>query len=159
MKNVFDKMKDILYNYIDYILILLVVIIIGGIIGWRLEILFDNNKTEAINNNVDTIEEINDNNETSSNEKEDLVQDEEESSSEEDKSNETNEEITVEIPQGSLPPNTAQILLDNAIIDDKTEFLDRAADLGLDTKLRSGNFTFNKNSKLDTVINKLANIK
>ncbi|MBS4536576.1 hypothetical protein GOQ29_13205 [Clostridium sp. D2Q-14] len=172
MKNKFEKIKDLLYDYIDYVLIILVVVIIGGIIGWRLEILFNDNETEAITSNIDSIEkdvdensskkekeDSNANKEEKNDSEENKDNDEKSSSSKDDKSSKNDEEIAIEIPQGSLPSDTAQILLDNDLIDDVDKFIDRAEALKLETKLRSGEFTFNKGSDLDNIIKTLANIK
>ncbi|MBS4537815.1 hypothetical protein GOQ27_05040 [Clostridium sp. D2Q-11] len=176
MNNAFEKVKDLLYDYIDYFLILLVVLLIGAIIGWRLDILFGDNELEETDNNIQ-IEESNDENvedstkeEQEKNSDEDAENDErddqekdnsgrEESSSVNNQDGQAKEEISLDIPEGSLPPNTAQILLDNGVIQDKNQFLSRASELGLDIKLRSGSYTFIKNSDLDTIIKILANIK
>lgn len=40
MNNFLEKLKDFLYDATDYIIMLVVVLVVAGIIGWRLEILF-----------------------------------------------------------------------------------------------------------------------
>lgn len=175
MNKTLEKAKDILYDYIDYVLILIVVLLVGALIGWRLDLLFgDNDLTDEKDSDVKVEEPVDDNKEEApdkdsknedNEEKDDTDEDSNKDSETEDSSSEDNdngqakEEISVEIPQGSLPHNTAQILLDKGVIQDKNEFLTRASELELDTKLRSGTFTFIKNSELDTVIKLLANIK
>ncbi|HLR33999.1 MAG TPA: hypothetical protein VK071_01545 [Tissierellales bacterium] len=40
MNKFLEKLKDLLYDATDYIIMLVVVLVVAGIIGWRLEILF-----------------------------------------------------------------------------------------------------------------------
>ncbi len=40
MKDSLERLKDILYNISDYLIMGAIVIVIGLIIGWRLDILF-----------------------------------------------------------------------------------------------------------------------
>jgi hypothetical protein len=53
MKNFFEKLKDFIYDYIDFITVILVIILIGAIIFWRLDILFTD--TEVDNSLVNSL--------------------------------------------------------------------------------------------------------
>ena len=50
MKNFLEKVKDVLYNISDYIIIFSIIVGIGLIITWRLDILFPKNLTDIESN-------------------------------------------------------------------------------------------------------------
>lgn len=83
-----------------------------------------------------------------------------------DKSNDMNMEtssldntsIIVEIPVGTFPAKIADILLELNLIEDKTKFLNRTVEIGVDKQLKSGTFKIMNNSSLDDIIKTIANI-
>lgn len=71
MRNFTEKIKDFLYDATDYVLILVIIVGVAVIIGWRLDILFakDMDKHD-IDNDKTTITNIVDNDKDSHNDKE-----------------------------------------------------------------------------------------
>ena len=50
-----EKLKDIFYDAIDYVLIIVIIIVVAGIISWRLNILFHKEDTNnpALGNKIE----------------------------------------------------------------------------------------------------------
>ena len=173
MKKFVEGVKDFFYDAIDYILIVFIIIAVIGVIGWRLDILFAkspiNNIKESNNIISDTNNPQDNNNNTNEEEPENETIDEQKKPENEDNKNnenaqpdstpeETPEEIiNIVIPKGSLATNIAKILFDKGLINDKNQFLIKAQELGLDTKLKSGTFQIKSNSSLETIIKIIAN--
>lgn len=205
--NFWEKFKDFLYNSIDYIIMLIVIIAVVCIISWRLDILFVNNGanstlTKNIENNNDdkkVVENIDsDQNTEASNEDngEKLPEtagnaetsDEEapvetagdanaseeaptetagdtneekpaEEKPQEEKPAETGGTIEVNIPAKSLPGEIGKILEQQGVVSSATDFVNKCVELKLDTKLKSGKFTFNKGASIDDVVKIIAQIK
>lgn len=204
--NFWEKFKDFLYNSIDYIIMLIVIIAVVCIISWRLDILFVNNGanstlTKNIENNNDdkkVVENIDgDQNNEGTNEDTgdklpetagDANTDEEapvesagdanadektptetagdaneekpaEEKPAEEKPAETGGTIEVNIPAKSLPGEIGKILEQQGVVSSATDFVNKCVELKLDTKLKSGKFTFNKGASLDDVVKIIAQIK
>lgn len=204
--NFWEKFKDFLYNSIDYIIMLIVIIAVVCIISWRLDILFVNNGanstlTKNIENNNDdkkVVENIDgDQNTEASNEDTgeklpetagDANTDEEapvesagdanaseeaptenagdaneekpaEEKPAEEKPAETGGTIEVNIPAKSLPGEIGKILEQQGVVSSATDFVNKCVELKLDTKLKSGKFTFNKGASLDDVVKIIAQVK
>lgn len=205
--NFWEKFKDFLYNSIDYIIMLIVIIAVVCIISWRLDILFVNNGanstlTKNIENNNDdkkVVENIDgDQNNEGNNEDtgEKLPEtpgnaegsDEEapvdtagdanaseeeptetagdaneekpaEEKPQEEKPAETGGTIEVNIPAKSLPGEIGKILEQQGVVSSATDFVNKCVELKLDTKLKSGKFTFNKGASLDDVVKIIAQVK
>lgn len=175
MRRLIETIKDIIYDYIDYFIIIIVVFSVSVLIGWRLPQLFasgldkqpinDSENIIVVSENIDNNSENNDS-KTEDNENENITEDNENTldenknlensinNNEEEIKKSSNEKIiiTVEIPKGSLGPKIAQILKDKGLINDTTEFLKRAKELKLDTKLQSGKFNIEEGSTLDNII-------
>src|SRR5699024_2288818 len=155
MEDFFEKLKDELYNSMDYIAMLVIVVAIGLIIGWRLDLLFPDDHLNA-SNEQNITEENNQDEEDESEDKSDRDDDGEKS--DEDAQNKgidtdsLNEDITVNIPTGSFTPQIGSLLESEGIIIDTKEFVARAEELKLETKLRSGNFELPEGSSLDDII-------
>lgn len=165
MKNFLEKLKDFIYDYIDFVMISVVVVLIGVIIFWRLDILFDDAKIDE-NNTKDIKTEEPKNEDKSKDEKEPnteepkVEKDNDKNKEEDSKDEETsgsNENIEINIEKGSSSETIAQILLDKKLINDKRKFLLRLSDLNLETKLRPGTFELNNGTDIDTIIKTLAN--
>lgn len=205
--NFWEKFKDFLYNSIDYIIMLIVIIAVVCIISWRLDILFVNNGanstlTKNIENNNDdkkVVENIDgdQNNEGNNEDTGDKLpetpgnsetSDEEapietagdanaseetptetagdaneekpaEEKPQEEKPAETGGTIEVNIPAKSLPGEIGKILEQQGVVSSATDFVNKCVELKLDTKLKSGKFTFNKGASLDDVVKIIAQIK
>ncbi len=205
--NFWEKFKDFLYNSIDYIIMLIVIIAVVCIISWRLDILFVNNGanstlTKNIENNNDdkkvvenidgdqnnegTNEDTGDklpetpgNSETSDEEAPvetagDANADEEaptetagdaneekpsEEKPQEEKPAETGGTIEVNIPAKSLPGEIGKILEQQGVVSSATDFVNKCVELKLDTKLKSGKFTFNKGASLEDIVKIIAQVK
>ena len=205
--NFWEKFKDFLYNSIDYIIMLIVIIAVVCIISWRLDILFVNNGanstlTKNIENNNDdkkVVENIDgdQNNEASNEDTGDKlpetpghaeVSDEEapvdtagdanaseeeptetagdaneekpaEEKPQEEKPAETGGTIEVNIPAKSLPGEIGKILEQQGVVSSATDFVNKCVELKLDTKLKSGKFTFNKGASLDDIVKIIAQVK
>lgn len=205
--NFWEKFKDFLYNSIDYIIMLIVIIAVVCIISWRLDILFVNNGanstlTKNIENNNDdkkVVENIDgdQNNEANSEDNGDKLpetagntdeSDEEapvetagdekpadeeptetagdaneekpaEEKPAEEKPAETGGTIEVNIPAKSLPGEIGKILEQQGVVSSATDFVNKCVELKLDTKLKSGKFTFNKGASLDDVVKIIAQVK
>jgi len=188
MKNFIEKLKDFLYDGIDYMLIFVIVIAVAGIIGWRLDILFavdmnkstveyieDSNSDNVVlgNDTIESEDEVESPNDIVEN---DTIEDEavEDDINEDSQSNnpaasedndipstdtvdiQQNEVIIVKIPQGSLAPTIADILINKGLITNKMDFLNKSQELELDTKLKSGEFEIETNSSLEDIIRIIA---
>lgn len=205
--NFWEKFKDFLYNSIDYIIMLIVIIAVVCIISWRLDILFVNNGanstlTKNIENNNDdkkVVENIDGDQNTDGNNEDNgeklpetagnsETSDEEapvetagdanaseetptetagdaneekpaEEKPQEEKPAETGGTIEVNIPAKSLPGVIGKILEQQGVVSSATDFVNKCVELKLDTKLKSGKFTFNKGASLDDVVKIIAQVK
>ena len=201
--NFWEKFKDFLYNSIDYIIMLIVIIAVVCIISWRLDILFVNNGanstlTKNIENNNDdkkVVENIDGNQNTEANSEDngeklpetagnadgsdeeapvetagdekpadeeaptETAGDTNEEKPAEEKPAETGGTIEVNIPAKSLPGEIGKILEQQGVVSSATDFVNKCVELKLDTKLKSGKFTFNKGASLDDVVKIIAQVK
>lgn len=210
-----DKTKDLFYNAIDYLVMLVIIIGVVIILGWKFEMLFNKSTTDdttVVENNteedvkptesdtgkkdiseVDKIDkkqsENNENTDSNPNETDVSTSDENNDTNSDtnadtnttdenntsDTNNETNTnkpdetkqpetkpaenaggEVTVNIPAGTLPGATGQILADNGIVESSEAFVKKAVELGLDRKLKSGEFKLTKGMSLDAVVKAIA---
>lgn len=200
--NFWEKFKDFLYNSIDYIIMLIVIIAVVCIISWRLDILFVNNGanstlTKNIENNNDdkkVVENIDGDQKTDGNNEDngeklpetagnsetsdeeapvetagdanaseetptETAGDANEEKPAEKKPAETGGTIEVNIPAKSLPGEIGKILEQQGVVSSATDFVNKCVELKLDTKLKSGKFTFNKGASLDDVVKIIAQVK
>lgn len=204
-----DKTKDLFYNAIDYLVMLVIIIGVVIILGWKFEMLFNKSATddnEIVENNteedvkptesdtvtkdiseVDKIDKEQSENTENPNETEvttdentDTENTDENGATETEQPTETettdtetteNEttvetdtkpaenaggEVTINIPAGTLPGATGQILADNGIVESSEAFVKKAVELGLDRKLKSGEFKLTKGMSLDAVVKAIA---
>lgn len=210
-----DKTKDLFYNAIDYLVMLVIIIGVVIILGWKFEMLFNKSTTDdttVVENNteedvkptesdtgkkdiseVDKIDkkqsENNENTDSNPNETDVSTSDEnndtnsdtnadtnttgENNTSDTNNETDTNKpdetkqpetkpaenaggEVTVNIPAGTLPGATGQILADNGIVESSEAFVKKAVELGLDRKLKSGEFKLTKGMSLDAVVKAIA---
>lgn len=204
-----DKTKDLFYNAIDYLVMLVIIIGVVIILGWKFEMLFNKSATddnEIVENNteedvkpteddtvtkdiseVDKIDKEQSENTENPNETEVTTDEntdtentdengateteqpiETETTETETTENETTAqtdtkpaenaggEVTINIPAGTLPGATGQILADNGIVESSEAFVKKAVELGLDRKLKSGEFKLTKGMSLDAVVKAIA---
>lgn len=165
MKKFFEVVKDILYDSIDYIIMIGIVGIVVFIIGWRLDLLFakdaldipptdtviENNKDNNVgehwdNHNVeDPIDKTNDDTDNNDNNTNKPIDN--------NKPEETKKDmVKITIPSGSLPSKIGSILEENGLVSSKSDFVLKAQELKLDTKLKSGNFEIKSNSSIEEIL-------
>ena len=174
MGNFSEKFKDILYDSMDYIMMLFIIIGIALISGWRLDALFakdaldiaDNNATiddnqnkpiEKPNNDIDDKQDAgidNGNNQDHNKAPDSDAKDDNKENQNNNMQDKTT--ITINIPEGSFPSQIASILRSNGIIEDSDEFIHKSQELGLDTKLQSGSFKITTDASLEDIIKIIA---
>lgn len=162
MKDFIEKLKDIIYDGIDYIIIALVIAAVVLVINWRLGGLFAKDATDIIADNThEIIEENNDNDdidESSTNGEQVLekdsetAQDEETDENQKDDINKEEEVVHINIPPGSLPAKIGDILVESGLIQDRNEFVNKVVELRMETRLKSGEYEIAKNSSLEEII-------
>lgn len=160
MKKLINAFRDFIYNITDYGLIITVVVMMMALLAWRFDILFNRSIVKEAIASTPPEYVFNETIPDKANNDEDpgqIANDDEENSNDEQNSGETSVIATVEIPQGSFPSKIGDILMNSNIIEDKSDFLDRSVELGLDTKLRSGTFEIAVGTNLDEVIKIIAN--
>lgn len=146
MKSFFERLKDILYDCVDYIIMALIIIGVLLIINWRLGGLFTKDAIEMPPEVSDTITEdkpTNTNKNKSNN------------SNRPDENNEEDLDIIVkiDIPSGSASSKIGEILVSSDLIENENDFIEKAIELKLDTKLKYGEFEIPKNSSLEEILN------
>jgi hypothetical protein len=158
MKKILEKIQDILYDSLDYVIMLVIVLVVVAVIGWRLDVLFakdvaSGNKVivEGVHNKVD--DEPNDDEDTEVPEE----PEEPETPVEEPPVDvapvvPTGGNIKVTIPAGSLPGKIGSILADNGVINSSRDFIAKAVELRLDTKLKSGTFEIPQGSTHEEIL-------
>ena len=141
MDSFWERLKDILYDGTDYIIMLVVVLIMILIINWRLDGLFHKNSAQTKQDKqVEDVSKDNDESEPAEN-----VVNEEDIPEE--------EFIKIDIPHDALPGKIGEILVEYGLVEDKQEFIDKTVEMQADTKLRSGEFEIPKDSTMEEIIN------
>lgn len=167
MKTIINAIRDFIYNITDYGLIIVVIVVMALILGWRFDILFNRGiEKNAISDLPQIIAEEEYNNSKNPQ----TPEDPDDAESPEKPAGETPDTpntpdtpapsgliATVEIPEGSFPSSIAKILQSSNLISDTNEFLNRSVELGLDTKLRSGTYEIEVGTSLDDIIKIIAN--
>jgi hypothetical protein len=142
LKRLINAIRDFFYETTDYAIILIVVAVIGIILIWRFNILFNfdvskNPMQSEVQPPQTTIQQ-----------------------STEDEENNTPSLpaeteaylVRITIPSGSAASDIAEILLNKNLIDSSSDFISRSIALGLDTKLKSGDFEIESDTPLDEII-------
>lgn len=148
-----EKFKDFLYSFMDYFFIIIIVILVAGVIAWRLNLLFNKNYAKkgediVVEDNIDEDDNI----------KEDEAINTEDGNDDEVKpedENVTSEDIktiTIEIPKGAVSTTIGDILAEQGLVHDSKSFVDKATELGKETKLKSGTYEIPNNLSLEGVI-------
>lgn len=157
MDNFLEKAKDILYNISDYLVMGAIILVIGIIIFWRLDIIFPGNSSNVATeeNNLPT-----ESNETLDRSKDNLKNNSEEAKDTEPLKDEATEEVkivSITIPRGAPTSNIANILLDNHLIESINNFEEKVYELDLEKSLRSGDYELKSNMPLENIIKIIAN--
>jgi len=171
------KLKDLIYDYNDILLAIIIIALAAGIIFWRVADIMaypeyakskvkTKEGTEVSLDDVDLKQEdvldMNTN-------PEDVTTDAaigtttggavSETEKEEGKTEETpvtptpaTTDTKVEIPSGSSTDKIAQIVYDKGLISSTKDFVNRAVELKVDTKLKAGTFTIPAGSDLDAIL-------
>lgn len=167
-----EKLRDIIYDSIDYIFMLGIVIIVAVVIGWRLDVLFAKDALEVppstvIVDNSDRPQDFEDEPSVQPGDPATEAPDEPgEDPAQEDPQPEPVEtpqptppppspqtqSVKVIIPEGSLPGKIGLILEENGVVASSREFLAKVVEMKLDTKLRSGTFTIQKGLSIEEVV-------
>lgn len=164
MKKFFDSLKDFLYDSTDYIIMTLIVVSVISVIGWRLDILFAKDNSDAldivhIEEDIKIDKDSNDYAENIDVEDTDTDLDSNHPSIDNDLNSDNQVFIiNISIPEGSLPATIGELLESKGLVENKKAFIDRAQELNLDRKLRSGDYSFNSDDTLDNIIKKIANV-
>ena len=168
MNNFFERLKDILYDSIDYIIMLAIIVGVVFVIGWRLDVLFakdnlDNEPKDQIivETPKDPIEESKEDDILEENlDTEGEILDNEENKPEDNLEKAPKEEeitiVTINIPEGSLPSKIGSILESNGLVSSKNDFVIKAQEMNLDRSLRSGKYEIKKNSSLEEIVKIIA---
>lgn len=162
MKDNLEKIKDILYDFSDYLIIGGIILSIVVIIGWRLDILFPETIAMVDSNNLSEVEE-----EIEETKKENIdladkeseapkISDDKESKEDQEKAPEI---IKVSIPKGSPSTSIGTILMELELINSVSDFEEKVYELKLEKKLRSGDFDIRKDDSLESIVKIIANEK
>lgn len=171
MEKFSDKLKDFFYDAIDYILMGVIILAVVGIIGWRLDVLFDGGIKDApIGKEIESSEnkKIASRNNTNSNKstteaKKDKNSSDAATKKDNKKENDKNDDkskkeeiVKVSIPKGSVSENVAEILKKNGLIKDEAEFMAKVKEMNLETDLKYGEYEIAKSSSMEDIIKKLS---
>lgn len=155
MKDFLEKTKDILYNLSDYIIMFSIILGIGLIIGWRLDILFPQT-TAMVEQNKLTVSQ----NTGSKLVEKDIIESKDENDAKKDITKKDEPTIVkVSIPNGTPSSNIGNILVDTGLISSTKEFEDKVQELDLEKSLRFGEFDIADDSSLESIVKIIANQK
>lgn len=158
MDNFLEKAKDILYNISDYLVMGAIILIIGIIIFWRLDIILPGNSSNIATEENNLPTEANKTLDRSKNDN--LKNNSEEAKDTEPSKDEPIEEIktvAITIPSGSPTSIIANILLDNHLIESIDDFEEKVYELDLEKSLRSGDYELKSDMPLENIIKTIAN--
>ncbi|GFN34263.1 hypothetical protein [Tepidimicrobium xylanilyticum] len=161
MKNFIEKLKDLLYDGIDYIVMVFIIVTVVLIINWRLDGLFAkdavddivNKPTNEIENNLD---DENRHTNIEENPNNDVIDNRNKNTGDNGQNNidaeEIKELVKITIPSGTLPPEIGDILVANGLINNKNEFLNKVIELKMETKLKSGEYEIERGLSIEDII-------
>lgn len=148
MENFLEKLKDLLYDGVDYIIMIAIVIAVILIINWRLDGLFAQGNVDLSTESSTSVEENESKNSKPSDENGDQTKTDTES-----KEKESNMLVKIDIPAGSASSDIGDILIAEGLIEEKDSFLKQLTQLNLETKLRQGQYEVPKGSSLEEILN------
>jgi len=157
---IIDRIRDFFYDSVDYIFMLVIIVVVVGVIGWRLDILFAKDAMDMSGQNEVVIDNSNRDNEDPI-----VVVDDPTVVTEDPQSptptpppttnppvTSSGEVVKVIIPEGSLPNKIGLILQEKGLVSSSRDFISKAVELHLDTKLKSGTFDIQKGLSLEAVV-------
>ncbi|MDR7857264.1 hypothetical protein [Tissierella sp.] len=168
LKKILESLKDILYDSVDYIIMIGIIGIVVFIIGWRLDLLFANDALDLPPKNHAIVEDdsakdpdpiVDDQEEQDIEEpivEDDIVENEPDEPKDPIVENPVGTIIKIVIPPGSLPSKIGNILESNGLVTSKGDFVQKSQELKLDTKLKSGSFEIEVGSSLEEIIKLIA---
>jgi hypothetical protein len=159
------KLKDLIYDYNDIFVAILIVILAGVIISWRISDIMaypkylaeqtageisDNIDINDIDLSLDDIENINDN-------PEDIVADPTPNPTVENPENEEIEFVTAEdtsftVPTGVSGTKIAQLLYEANLVESPQQFITAVAKKNAETKLMAGTFKIPAESTVEDIV-------
>lgn len=155
MKRFFDWLKDFVYDSTDYIIMLLIIVSVVFVIGWRLDVLFADDAIDipskniiVTDNKIPPVEDKQTEDIESNLDDEDL----ENPITEDPALSPNSKSISVTIPPGSLPSKIGSILESNGLVTNKNDFVEKAQELNLDKKLKSGSFEIPTKSSIEEIL-------
>jgi hypothetical protein len=156
MKKFLEGLKDLLYDSIDYIIMFGIIIGVVFVIGWRLDVLFAKDALDMPNKEGMVSEENKNGGTKNTDNKEDSKNNNVDGNNKEDNnkniSETTDEIVKINIPAGSVSTQIGSILESHGLVSSKDDFVQKAQELKLDTKLKSGDFEINKNSSIEDIL-------
>ena len=171
---IYDKLKDFLYDSVDYLFIIGILVVVVGVIGWRLDVLFEKDTVSAQPTDVVVVD-----NSSREDFLDEITPDTSEPEDGEEKAPEelqeppvvpappkqvpTNptppqtpppsvETVKLTIPEGSMPGKIGLILQENGLVTSSRDFIAKAVELKLDTKLKAGTYSISKGSTLEDIV-------
>lgn len=162
MKKLINAIKDFFYESTDYAIILMIVAVIGVILIWRFNILFSFDISKDPIQDGDeipietTIPDESQENTPDGQEASDTDNENPDDSEIDDTTANETRTVMVTIPSGSSAQSIAEILYNKNLISDTDEFIQRSIALGMDTKLKSGDFEITSDMGLDEIIKEIA---
>lgn len=143
MRRILEGIKDLIYDSIDYIIMLCIIGLVVVVIGWRLDILFTDDLTD------NPVVDIENNKDTTQNNPDNIKKNTKNLSN-------TSDIVKVIIPTGSLPSKIASILEAKGLISSTSDFIEKSEEMNLDTKLKSGNYEIKQGSNLKEIVEIIA---
>jgi hypothetical protein len=163
LKKLVNAIKDFFYESTDYAIILMIVIVIGVILIWRFNILFSFDISKDPIQDGDEIpietnlpEESQEDTPDDQNPSDQDTENQDDSTNDESNRPDETRTIKVTIPSGSSAQTIGEILYNKNLISDSDKFIQRSVDLGMDTKLKSGDFEITFDMELDEIIKEIA---
>lgn len=151
-----EKLKDIIHDYADILMSILVVVIIVFIIGTNFTF-FDQNLAGFIGSSDNESPSnqspvVSDDSHNEGDEPSQEEPTENEATEEEPESEEVAETITVEIPQGATAAQIGDILHSHDLVSNSSEFVQESENNNVSHRLRPGTFEIPSNANLREII-------
>lgn len=167
------KLKDLIYDYNDIFVALLIIAVAGAIILWRVTNImaypdYLAGKEQTQTGDVDfsdvdltptNVDEFNENPEDITTQTPDEGESGEQTPAEQPTpggDGVTQSEIKISIPTGSSGTGIAKILLEAGAISSTSDFIDKVNEMDAAGELRAGDFTIPAGSSLEDIINLIA---
>lgn len=152
MKKILGKIRDILYDSVDYLIIIAIIVGVTLIIYWRIGGLFAQDSFEKAPGNTEEIaDDIPDDSDESNNS--DEVDDPGEVDEKDDAEQDDTEDLVhFVIDSGATLSQIAEDLAKKDLIKSEKKFIDKTNELKFDTKLKYGEFDIPKGSSSEEIL-------